>query len=458
MRFLRFNLALAAGLIASGVPAASQEVASVEDAQQDTVATQEPAEPAEQAPNPPRSTLRELPSLDDLIPQSAVGDAEIWAAEGAASTEAIRMSDDADVEPSESLAENGDVGSPESAAVLAPTRAAPFDLEGALDQLAIPDPEPLEPDTDRPSFADIDAPDLIEIEELVEYEVSDKLVLAFPAAIGRFPEEAEFITRFRALSSIEALDSDEDTVPQLAARARSDEELLTQILRTYGYYGGEVVRQLSGGRRGFSDQERGDAPRTVDTDPKVQFDILPGTRYRFGAVDLAALDQLATTDGERLREAFGIRPGDPLYADRIVAREATLRLALGENGFPFADVGDPELLIDHARDEGDLSLPVEPGGKFAFSGVVSSDPEFLSDRHLQRIARFRPGEVYQTSLQSDLRRAVLATGLVSRVVITPREIAPPTTDTPGEVALDIEMERAPLRTISGAIGDRKSVV
>ena len=45
-----------------------------------------------------------------------------------------------------------------------------------------------------------------------------------------------------------------------------------------------------------------------------------------------------------------------------------------------------------------------------------------------------------------------ATGLVSSVAITPRESATPTSDALGEVVLDVAMERAPLRTISGAIG------
>ncbi len=321
-----------------------------------------------------------------------------------------------------------------------------------MDGLEIPEFEPLEPDADRPIFAQIEAPDLVDLPELVDRQINDTLILAFPAQQGAFPEEGEFVTRYRALSSILALDSADDTVPQLAARARSDEQLLAQILRTYGYYDGEIVRQLSGGRRGVDAAERNDAQRIAESDPSVRFDVLPGSQYRFGAIDLGGLEVLADPDGSDLRAAFGIRPGDPLYADRIVAQQSALRLALGENGYPFADLGAPELLIDHAREEGDLELPVQPGGKFVFGDVISSDPEFLSSRHLARIARFDAGETYRTSLQADLRRAILATGLVSSVAITTREASPPSGDAPGEVALDVELERAPLRTISGAIG------
>lgn len=394
-------------------------------------------------PPPPEPVAQ---TLDDLIPQSATDNAENWAAEGAGPATVPEPRPIAI--PDEFIAE-GQVPDPDS--TLSSTATA-YDVDAALDEFALPTPERLEPDPERPSFADIEAPNLLDLPDLVDVELSRELTLAFPAEPGLFPEQDEFIARFRALSAIEALESGDDTVPQLAARARSDEDLLVQILRNYGYYDGEVVRQLSGGRRGFADQDGNDAQRPVDTDPSVRFDIIPSTRYAFGRINLGALDRLPDPDGTALREAFGIFPGDPLYADRIVSQQLELRLALGESGYPFANVGDPRLIIDHSREEGDLRLPVQPRGKFVFGEVVSDDPDFLSSRHLQRIARFDPGDTYAASLQSDLRRAILATGLVSSVVISPRETTPPAEGQPGEVALDVEMERAPLRTVSGAIG------
>lgn len=444
-------------MLASGALAAGQNSApaqEVEDTAQERSGeaaedSAPPASPPVTAPAPPTVPNLASPSLDELIPQDAVDNAEDWATRGAAATGASGPGpDEIDIDLADPVAGGVGPGDPR----FPDEPSSPFDLDSALDNFAIPDPERLEPDPDRPSFADIEAPNLVDLPELEEFEVSDELVLAFPVENDRFPEQTDFVERFRALSSIEQLDSGEETVPQLAARARVDEELLGEMLRTYGYYNGEVIRQLSGGRRGFADQEEEEAQRPVDQAPKVRFDILPGTRYRFGAIDLGALDTLPDPDGSLLRETFGIFPGDPVYADRIIEEEVDLRVALGENGYPFSEVGSPELLIDHRREEGDLTLPVEPGGKFAFGEVVSDDPDFLSGSHLEEIARFERGDIYQTSLQSDLRRAILATGLVSSVAITPREVVPPQDGQPGEVALDVAMERAPLRTVSGAIG------
>ena len=97
-------------------------------------------------------------------------------------------------------------------------------------------------------------------------------------------------------------------------------------------------------------------------------------------------------------------------------------------------------------------MPVEPGGKYVFSEVNSSLPQFLSSKHLSRIARFDKGDVYQRSLEQDLRRAILATGLVSSITITPRKLTEPVGDEPGELALDVGLQKADLRTIAGAIG------
>ncbi len=407
-----------------------------------------PAQPPE--PQPPESQLEPTPEpkpepeqepqplpppqdLSDLIPDIAVEDSAAWAAQGV----------DAPAAP-DALSDNSELAAQD-------LNASDFFGDDA-DLVAMPDdavPEQLSPDPEVEALATIDAPDLIDMPELEQFRVSDELVLAFPADNDRFPERTDFLARFKALSTIEKLDTGVETIPQLAARARADEGLLVEVLRTYGYYNAEVIRQLSGGRRGASPEAE---PEDAAQDPQVRFDILPGALYRFGAIDLGELDNVPLPEGGELVAAFEIASGDPLYADRITREITDLRVKMGESGYPFATIAEASLLIDHAREEGDLTVPVQPGGKYVFGGVVSSDPAFLSGRHLGRIARFDPGELYQASLQADLRRAVLATGLVSSAVVTPREVRAPAAGEPGEVALDVTLERAPLRTISGAIG------
>lgn len=362
------------------------------------------------------------PTLEELIPDSAVANPESWAVEGEAANA------------------TQDPGAP------APDPDTPM-AEWPGVSLAWPDTIELPPLPEiaaepEVQYADLQltGPSLAFSEARVE-TISDDVVLGFPQKDPPFLDTDAFIDRFGALSTIKELDSDSDNLAQLGARAKQDETLLENLLRVYGYYDGRVIRSIGGIEPGEDN---------ASTRPVVRFDIVPGERYSYGAVDLGNLS--AAPDAAALRRTFEIQPGDFLQSDTIIQERADLDVALGETGYPFAAVSDPELLIDHERREGDLAMAVDPGGKYAFGAVVSSDPEFLSSRHLGDIARFRPGDTYQRSLEFDLRRAILATGLVSSVTLTPREVTPPTGDQPGTVAMDVAIQRGKTRTIAGAIG------
>ncbi|EDL48701.1 autotransporter assembly complex family protein [Erythrobacter sp. SD-21] len=359
--------------------------------------------------------------LEDLIPDSAVDNPDDWAEQGSA--EAVEIPDAAAPDPETPIAEP-------------PGLDLPWPNDIAIDGF-----EPLEPDEDI-EFADLDlGQSQVAFDEADIERLADNLVLGFPQTEPPFSERGDFVERFEALSTLEQLEDEDANVAQLAARAREDEELLGNLLRVYGYYDGQVIRSTGSIRAGDT---------TADETPTVRFDVIPGDRYKVGTVNLGNLD--TAPDYKVLRETFGIFPGDYLQSDMILQEQFNLDRALGENGYAFAAIDEPQLLIDHERVEGDLTLKVDPNGKYVFGEVVSNDPEFLSGRHLGRIARFDPGDTYQRSLSMDLRRAVTATGLVSSVSVTPREVTPPQGDEPGVVAMDVELSRAKLRTIAGAIG------
>lgn len=364
--------------------------------------------------------------LEDLIPDSAVANPEDWAEQGV---------------PTQSPTDEQPLPPVQLDAPMAP-----------LPQVTIPWPENLE----LPEIAELEPEEDIEFAELddalmrpmidgSEERLDDNLVLVFPSDRSLFPERDDFLDRFEALSTIEELDGNgSENAAMLAARAREDEELLYELLRIYGYYDPQVIRNVAASGNGNGNGE------SLET-ATVRFDILPGSQYQFGAIDLGRLD---TTGGdyEALRGAFEIVTGDPLLADKIVEERYDLDEALGESGYPFAAIDDPNLLVDHARQEGDLTLPVTPGGKYRFGEVVSNLEDFLPSDHLGDIARFQPGDIYQRSLEMDLRRAILATGLVAGVTLTPVEKEAPAGGEPGTVDIAVEMQKAPLRTISGSIG------
>ncbi|MBS0254130.1 MAG: BamA/TamA family outer membrane protein [Proteobacteria bacterium] len=254
-------------------------------------------------------------------------------------------------------------------------------------------------------------------------------------------------SRFRPLSALLSLSGKEAAgLGQVAVRAATDRDLLLRMLRTEGYYDAEVDQALAAAPASAAPGPAAPPPAIA-----VRFDLLPGTRYRFGKVALPGLEA-AGADAAELRAAFPVASGDPVISGAVVEARATLDTALGEGGYPFARVAEGELVVDHRSEQADLSVPVTPGGKYRFGTLTSNLPRFLSSRHLADIARFHPGDPYRRSEVDDLRRAILATGLVSSVTVTPREAQAPAADQPGTVGLDVALAPAPLRTVAGAVG------
>ena len=361
-----------------------------------------------------------LPALEELIPDEALDNPEAWAEQG--------------VPPEAAAAEDAPPPVEEELADM-PLVDVPWPSE-----LELPAIEPLEPEEGIEFAEDLLAP-LPALADGDEERLSDELLLVFPSELSLFPERDEFLDTFESLSTVEEYDS-ENSAARLAAQARADEALLHRLLRIYGYYDAQVIRSVGGAPAGQEAQAQSGL---------VRFDIIPGTRYTVGAVDLGQL-AAAGEDYRTLRDSFEIETGGPLNSFDIEREQADLDLALGETGYPFAAIDAPELLVDHDRLEGDLTMPVRPGGKYNFGRITSNLPKFMSGRHLEEIARFEPGDLYQRSLEMDLRRALQATGIVATATITPVETAAPANGEPGTVDLAVEMTPAELRTLAGSVG------
>jgi translocation and assembly module TamA len=155
----------------------------------------------------------------------------------------------------------------------------------------------------------------------------------------------------------------------------------------------------------------------------------------------------AGADAAGLREAFGVEPGEPVDAAVVTGGEAALRAELGRRGYAFADVGTLDVAVDHAARTAILVLPVQPNGTRQFGRFIVEGRPLFGAGHIGTIARFRPGETLSTPMIDDLRRALVATGLVSTVNIRPvARAGSPVVD------LAIALEPAPLRTIAGEAG------
>lgn len=277
----------------------------------------------------------------------------------------------------------------------------------------------------EPAEAEDAATDLADTGEERRYSVTLR-------GIDQIADE-EFDSRFRQLSSLQAGEGKPANLAQINRRVKEDGDLLDRLLRAKGYYAARIRSAVA-------------APPAGSDKLAVTFDIAPGVQYLLSSVELEGLSAAGGREPV-LREAFSVKPGDPVDADRVLAAQGGLSLALAENGFPFATVGEPEVRIDHEERKGDLDIVVNPGGYRTFGAISLNEEKLFSARHVQQIARFDKGDPYMASDVEDLRRAIIATGLVSSVTLTPKDAGD------GEhVDLLVNVRPAPLRTIAGELG------
>ncbi len=286
---------------------------------------------------------------------------------------------------------------------------------------------------DWPDPAKIDAAPAVSGPTEVKGIAADKLQHYRTSLEGADSLGGTFRTRFDQLSALITNQGKPANAAQINRRARDDEDLVRQLLAAQGHYDGRVVTVVNSN------------PQTGDT--VVHIEVTPGDAFQFGSVTLPGLDA-AGAEGKRLAKDFAVKPGDTVDADAVQNAVTAFKVELGRQGYPFAKVGEPEVAIDHQTNKAVLTVQITPGERARFGKIVptGSRPIF-SARHLQTIARFHPGQQYDAARLDDFRRALIATGLVSVVTITP--VA---TRDPGIVDIDVQIDRAPPRTIAGELG------
>ena len=241
---------------------------------------------------------------------------------------------------------------------------------------------------------------------------------------------AEMVAAFDTQSVLRKDRNDAANAAQIDRRSRADADLLAELLRSQGYYDALVEPSI----------ERSEGALLVVLAAQ------PGPQYQFQSVELPGLEA-AGPEAAKLREAFGVKQGDPVIAEDVLAGGIALKVALGEQGFALAEVGEQQILIDHEAHRAQLVLPVETGPLAAFGVIRMSGQPPFSSRHVAHIARFRSGETFRQSKVDDLRRALIATGLVASAEVKLVPAADGRT-----VDLAVNLQPAPMRTVAGELG------
>jgi translocation and assembly module TamA len=249
--------------------------------------------------------------------------------------------------------------------------------------------------------------------------------------------ETALLDQFESLSALEDGDGKAANEAMLSARLSEDSKLIQRILQAEGWYDAAV-------------QTRIDRSPAEDGQPVTAvLAVSPGERYKIGSI---AVQADAPTPPDLITRNLALQVGEPIVAQRIQGAEANVAVVLPQQGYPFATVGQRDVLLDPETQLGDYTLPVTLGPRARFGGFRTTGDLAFDARHVGVLSRFKAGELYDSRDVDDLRQALVATGLFTTVAVEPERTGQVNPDGTETVTMLVTQDAGPPRTLAASAG------
>ncbi|MBU2340071.1 MAG: hypothetical protein KKE77_02365, partial [Alphaproteobacteria bacterium] len=242
---------------------------------------------------------------------------------------------------------------------------------------------------------------------------------------------------FDNLSALEGGDGEAANVAQIAARLTEDSALLQRILASEGWYEASVATRI-------------DRSEDVTGQPLTAvLDVAAGDRFVFSDI---VIDADPVEPADLITSNLALEVGEPIVAERVQGAEANVAVRLPENGYPFARVGQRDILLDQDTNDGVYTLPITVGPRARFGSIETTGNLAFDAEHVEVLARFERGELYDSRDIDDLRQALVATGLFNTVSVVPQQGGEPVGDGTEYATILVEQDAGPPRTLAASAG------
>ncbi|MDX5984634.1 autotransporter assembly complex protein TamA [Sphingomonas echinoides] len=238
--------------------------------------------------------------------------------------------------------------------------------------------------------------------------------------------------KFNGLSALRGGDGKAANATVVSARGHEDEDLAIRLMKSLGYYDGTAISTI--------EQIPGDTARV-----RAIVSATPGKQYKLGTIMVQAAP---TLPAGLVQSLLPLRTGEAIEAERVQGAEANVALVLPQRGYPFAKVGQRDILLDDVAGTGDYTLPVDVGPRSSFGTFTTEGRLAFGAAHVGVLTRFKPGDLYDNRKVDDLRAALVATGLFSTVSVEPVRTGNIGPDGTEQVNLLVEQERGPARSVA----------
>ncbi|MEX0921627.1 MAG: autotransporter assembly complex family protein [Rhodovibrionaceae bacterium] len=221
------------------------------------------------------------------------------------------------------------------------------------------------------------------------------------------------------------------TAAALAARVESDMERLRAVLRSEGYYAGEVDSEIDIEERPVA----------------IRIEVTTGTRFTLASYQISYQGAPPPEGVRREIAEAGGRLGAPARAENLNNEEKRLVVRLRNRGYPFAKVADKKYTVDHAAESMAAEIVLEAGPRADFGEMSIEGLEDVRADHAERVAAWFPGERYDPRRVERLRQDLSRTGLFESVLVEPAgEVG-----SDGRLPVTVTVIERPHRSIGGGV-------
>jgi len=221
----------------------------------------------------------------------------------------------------------------------------------------------------------------------------------------------------------------------LRQRVERDVPRLMNLLKSAGHFGAQVTTTI----------DRKAEP------VEVTFKVESGPAYRLKSLEI----QTATESRERPPELPGAKElgfalGEPVRAGTLVEGDAKLLSLLRSRGFPFPEITERRVVVDHDDRSVAVTIVVAPGPEARFGPTTIHGLDSVERDLVEGKIPWRQGDRYNGDLVAKLQRRLSETGLFSVVQITPA----PAPEEGGELPVTVTVTEGKQRTVSAGVGYR----
>lgn len=244
-------------------------------------------------------------------------------------------------------------------------------------------------------------------------DASEEPDLRYEVTINGAPTD-EVLDLLEQSSRLEQL-SDKLPPSEAALRRRADVDVegFKKVLRSEGYYAGDVKYTLDKKQEPIA----------------ISYDITSGPLFRITKFEIKFTEGADIPVAPALSD-LGIEIGMPARSEPIVNAGTQTIVDLGYRGFPGATIEKQDAIVDFATDGMEVTYVINAGPKLYMGELRVEGLQEVEEDYIRRIAAWTPGKLYDTRVLDELRRRYLRSGLFDAVRIKQRENDQPDSTVP----------------------------